>query len=127
MIDMNEAPDGYYAKQTNSGCSGCAFFINSNRTCPFPPRCMSIERNDGHSVIFVKKKEPSKKISLINVSKFWMVHGSGPTSVQHKTKKDAEEEAKRLSIKCPNQRFVVLEAVTCYHTSVPEPKRYEMK
>lgn len=96
MIDTNDAPDGYIARESTLGCIGCAFYINNHQTCLKPTNCYFHDRNDGHSVIFVKKQE-SKSITVINTSKFWMVHGSGPTSVQHKTKKDAEEEAMRLS------------------------------
>ena len=61
------------------------------------------------------------------INKYWMVHGNGPTKMKHTTKKAAITEAKRLSMQHPNQVFVVLEAIECYHNPVPKPIPYDMK
>lgn len=128
MIDPNDAPDGYVAKESTLGCIGCALYINGHKTCLKPTGCFAAQRNDGHSVIFVKKQE-SKSMAVISTSKFWVVYGpeTGLARIKHKTKEGAIEEAKHLSMKYPKVVFNVLEAIECYHTSVPEPKRYEMK
>lgn len=46
-----------------------------------------------------------------DVRRFWMVKGNGPTSAEHYSREAAEDEAHRLALKHPGQRFVVLEAV----------------
>jgi len=126
MIDKNDAPEGYEAIEASSGCNGCAFYVNNQKTCKPLPGCFIDQRNDGQSVIFVKKQEPKNTVISI-LSKYWMVHGNGPTKMKHKTKEAAITEAKRLSMQHPNQVFVVLEAIECYHTPVPKPIRYDMK
>lgn len=126
MIDKNDAPEGYEATEASLGCDGCAFYVNNKKTCKSPSGCFIDQRNDGHSVIFVKKQEP-KNLVIIILSKYWMVHGNGPTKMKHTTKEAAITEAKRLSMQHPNQVFVVLEAIECYHTPVPKPIRYDMK
>ena len=75
----------------------------------------------------IDKNNASKNIAVINTSKYWMVHGNGPTKIKHTTRESAITEAQRLSMEHPGQIFSVLESIECYHTYVPEPKRYEMK
>ena len=50
-----------------------------------------------------------------NSDKFWMVVSDGNApKVRHKTKREAEKEATRLSERNPGKTFYVLEAVESY-------------
>lgn len=45
---------------------------------------------------------------------FWMVHGTGPSTVRHHDLESARREAKRLAKKHPDTDFFVLQAMDCY-------------
>lgn len=53
-------------------------------------------------------------------TKFWMVWdvNGNPPRVQHWTKQDAEQEARRLSALCPGRTFVVLACVSAFRAEI---------
>ena len=61
MIDPNEAPDGYEAREDKmNSCTQCAMLVNTTRgwLCQHPegsPTCLPYERADKTNVIFIKK------------------------------------------------------------------------
>lgn len=57
--------------------------------------------------------------------KYWMVHGSGPTTIKHMTKDNALKEAARLANLHPTQEFTVLEAVSVLKVSNPPVIQYD--
>lgn len=46
--------------------------------------------------------------------RFWMVSGDGPCSMRHRTRDDAEREAKRLARLNPDHWFFVTEAISAH-------------
>jgi len=57
-------------------------------------------------------------------SKYWLVHGAGPTNSKHMTKESAEREAARLAVLHPQQSFYVMEAVSVTKVAQPPVYRY---
>jgi len=57
VLDPNDAPEGYTAEEATDTCTGCAFDSDSLAPCGQIHRCLSYDREDGHSVVFVKKPD----------------------------------------------------------------------
>lgn len=60
MVNINDAPEGFYAEKATMLCVGCAFFNeeedDDNENCYSVTSCDREDRPDRENVIFKKKE-----------------------------------------------------------------------